>query len=103
MARSRKTKDKPASSKRPIEQYDHKGQRRKNNPHVGLVTPDSDREAPKKQYAYDHNLKAEIDTDRIEAYRGNVSLPFEAGPHKRVGIKIVDDRGIESLKIIPVP
>ena len=48
MARSRKTTDKPASSKRPIEQYDHEGQQRKNNPHVGLVTPDSDRDAPKK-------------------------------------------------------
>ncbi len=42
MARSRKSTDNPASSKRPIEQYDHKGQQRKNNPHVGLVTPDSD-------------------------------------------------------------
>jgi adenine-specific DNA-methyltransferase len=49
------------------------------------------------------NLKAEIDEERIEAYRGTVSLPFEAGPHKRVAVKIVDDRGIESLKIIPVP
>ena len=49
------------------------------------------------------NLKAEIDTERIEAYRGTVSLPFESGAHKRVAIKIVDDRGIESLKIVPVP
>jgi adenine-specific DNA-methyltransferase len=49
------------------------------------------------------NLKAEIDSERIEAYRGTVSLPFEAGAHKRVAVKIVDDRGIESLKIIPVP
>jgi adenine-specific DNA-methyltransferase len=49
------------------------------------------------------NLKAEIDEERIAAYRGTVSLPFEAGPHKRVAVKIVDDRGIESLKIIPVP
>ncbi len=49
------------------------------------------------------NLKAEIDTERIEAYRGTVSLPFEPGAHKRVAIKIVDDRGIESLKIVPVP
>jgi adenine-specific DNA-methyltransferase len=48
------------------------------------------------------NLKAEIDEERIEAYRGTVSLPFEPGPHKRVAVKIVDDRGIESLKIIPV-
>jgi adenine-specific DNA-methyltransferase len=49
------------------------------------------------------NLKAEIDLERIEAYRGTVSLPFEPGAHKRVAVKIVDDRGIESLKIIPVP
>jgi len=49
------------------------------------------------------NLKAEIDAERAEAYRGSVSLPFEAGAHKRVAVKIVDDRGIESLKIIPVP
>jgi adenine-specific DNA-methyltransferase len=48
------------------------------------------------------NLKAEIDTERIEAYRGAVSLPFEPGAHKRVAVKIVDDRGIESLKIVPV-
>jgi adenine-specific DNA-methyltransferase len=46
------------------------------------------------------NLKAEIDEERIEAYRGTVSLPFEAGQHKRVAVKIVDDRGIESLKVI---
>jgi adenine-specific DNA-methyltransferase len=49
------------------------------------------------------NLKAEIDTERIEAYRGTVSLPFEAGKHKRVAVKIVDDRGIESLKIADLP
>ena len=46
------------------------------------------------------NLKAEIDEDLIEAYRGAVSLPFEAGEHRRVAIKIVDDRGIESLKVV---
>ncbi len=46
------------------------------------------------------NLKAEIDEDLIEAYRGTLSLPFPAGEHKRVAVKIVDDRGIESLRII---
>ncbi len=46
------------------------------------------------------NLKAEIDADRMEAYRGTVSLPFESGEHKRIAVKIVDDRGIESLKIL---
>ena len=46
------------------------------------------------------NLKAEIDEDLIEVYRGAVSLPFEAGEHRRVAVKIVDDRGIESLKVV---
>ena len=48
------------------------------------------------------NLKAEIDTDLIEAYRGTVSLPFEPGEHGRAAVKIVDDRGIESLKIVEI-
>jgi len=46
------------------------------------------------------NLRAEIDEDLIEAYRGTVSLPFEVGAHKRIAVKIVDDRGIESLRIL---
>lgn len=48
------------------------------------------------------NLKAEIDEDLIEAYRGTLSLPFELGKHSRVAIKVVDDRGVESLKVIEV-
>lgn len=49
------------------------------------------------------NLKAEIDETEIEAYRGTVSLPFGRGKNRRVGVKIVDDRGIESLKVIDLP
>tara|TARA_Y100001936_G_scaffold234934_1_gene262591 strand:+ start:98 stop:2686 length:2589 start_codon:yes stop_codon:yes gene_type:complete len=45
-------------------------------------------------------LQAEIDEDLITKYQGTESIPFEAGPNKRVAIKIIDDRGIESLKII---
>ncbi len=56
MARSRKATRKPAAGKRWIEQYDQKGQQRKNN-----------------------------------------------SPTGRAAVKIVVDRGIESLKIIPVP
>jgi adenine-specific DNA-methyltransferase len=48
------------------------------------------------------NLKAEIDPELIEAYRGTVSLPFEAGEHKQIAVKVIDDRGIESLKIVEV-
>jgi adenine-specific DNA-methyltransferase len=46
------------------------------------------------------NLKAEIDEDRIEAYRGAVSLPFEAGKHTRAAVKIIDTRGVETLKLV---
>jgi adenine-specific DNA-methyltransferase len=48
------------------------------------------------------NLKAEIDEELIEAYQGTVSLPFEPGEHRRIAVKIVDDRGIESLKVMEV-
>jgi adenine-specific DNA-methyltransferase len=48
------------------------------------------------------NLKAEIDEELIEKYRGTVSLPFEPGKHKRIAVKIVDDRGIESLKLLDI-
>jgi adenine-specific DNA-methyltransferase len=48
------------------------------------------------------NLRAEIDDEMIEAYRGTLSVPFELGKHRRVAVKIVDDRGIESLKIVHV-
>ena len=33
---------------------------------------------------------------------GSVSLPFETGENHRVAVKIVDERGIESLKIVPL-
>ena len=46
------------------------------------------------------NLKAEIDPELIEAYRGTVSLPFEPGENRRAAVKIIDDRGIESLRIV---
>ncbi len=49
------------------------------------------------------NLRAEIDEDLIEAYRGTTSLPFEMGENQRVAVKIVDDRGIESLRILTAP
>ena len=46
------------------------------------------------------NLKAEIDQEKIEAFRGTVSLPFEAG--SEIAVKIIDDRGIESLRVLKV-
>lgn len=48
-------------------------------------------------------LRAEVDADLIESYHGTQSIPFEMGEHRRVAVKIVDDRGVESLKVIPLP
>jgi adenine-specific DNA-methyltransferase len=45
-------------------------------------------------------LKAEIDQDLIEKYHGVESLPFTVKDDARIAIKIIDDRGIEMLKII---
>jgi len=49
------------------------------------------------------NIRAELDESRLEAFHGTVSLPFEAGEHRKIAVKIVDDRGIESLKVINLP
>lgn len=47
-------------------------------------------------------LHAEIDQEKIAAYAGNVSLPFTAQPNSMVAVKIIDDRGIESLKVFKI-
>lgn len=47
-------------------------------------------------------LKATIDEELAETYRGNKSIPFTPGENKQVAVKVIDDRGIESLKIIRV-
>ncbi len=46
------------------------------------------------------NIRAELDESRLHQYQGTVSLPFEAGENRKIAVKIVDDRGIESLKVI---
>jgi adenine-specific DNA-methyltransferase len=46
------------------------------------------------------NLKAEIDEEKIDTFKGTTSLPFDAG--SAVAVKIIDDRGIESLRVLTV-
>ena len=48
------------------------------------------------------SLRAEVDAELLEAYRGTTSLPFEPGAYGRIAVKIVDDRGIESLRVVGV-
>lgn len=48
------------------------------------------------------NIRAELSEELLDQFHGSVSLPFEAGDNRKIAIKIVDDRGIESLKVIPL-
>ena len=48
------------------------------------------------------DIRAELDESQLDKFHGTVSLPFEAGDNRKVAVKIVDDRGIESLKVIPL-
>ena len=43
---------------------------------------------------------SEIDEETIETFKGTVSLPFEKGDNAKIAVKIIDDRGIESLRVI---
>lgn len=47
-------------------------------------------------------IRAELNESLLTRFHGTVSLPFEAGDNRKVAVKIVDDRGIESLKVIPL-
>lgn len=49
-----------ANHKKPVEQYEHKGKKRMNNPPVGLVTPETDQDKPAKKYAYDPHLDPQL-------------------------------------------
>lgn len=46
------------------------------------------------------NIRAELNESLLKHFTGTVSLPFEAGENRTVAVKIVDDRGIESLKVM---
>lgn len=46
------------------------------------------------------SLRAIIDDELIEHYRGNESIEFEAKDGQKIAVKIIDDRGIESMRVI---
>jgi adenine-specific DNA-methyltransferase len=48
------------------------------------------------------SIRAELDEALLEQFHSTMSLPFEAGKNGKAAVKIVDDRGIESLKILPL-
>jgi hypothetical protein len=70
-----------------IIRHDQKAKKRANNPPVSLVDAKSDDAEGKKTYADDPHLDPTL---------------VWAGKHGRVAVKIVDDRGIESLKLLEI-
>ena len=46
------------------------------------------------------DIKAELNEDLLEQFHGTTSLPFAAGENRKIAVKIIDDRGIESLKVM---
>ena len=44
-------------------------------------------------------LKGVIDAERFENFSGTTSLPFPAGEHRRVAVKVIDPRGNEVMRV----
>lgn len=47
-------------------------------------------------------LKAQIDPDAFEQMRGTVSFPFKPGEHNRIAVKVIDFRGNEVVRVMPL-
>ena len=45
------------------------------------------------------SLKGVIDEERFESFSGTTSLPFPAGEHQRVAVKVIDPRGNEVMRV----
>lgn len=45
-------------------------------------------------------LKTVVDPERFDAFSGTVSLPFPAGKHNRIAVKVIDPRGNEVMRVM---
>jgi adenine-specific DNA-methyltransferase len=45
-------------------------------------------------------LKSVVDPQRFAAFSGTKSLPFEAGEHERIAVKVIDPRGNEVMRVM---
>ena len=45
------------------------------------------------------SLRSVVDADAFDAFGGTKSLPFPAGQHNRIAVKVIDPRGNEVMKI----
>jgi hypothetical protein len=60
LAKKLSEKETAKPTKRKIKSYVHSDKQRVNNPPVGLVTPDTDKDAGNKEYAYDPHLDPQL-------------------------------------------
>jgi adenine-specific DNA-methyltransferase len=44
-------------------------------------------------------MNGEVDEDLLEAFRGTESLEFDSGSQRKIAVKIIDNRGIESFVV----
>tara|TARA_R100000687_G_scaffold25326_2_gene21478 strand:+ start:25329 stop:28760 length:3432 start_codon:yes stop_codon:yes gene_type:complete len=51
-------------------------------------------------YRLKKDIRAELNEELMDKFHGTKSIPFEPGDNRCIAVKIVDDRGIESLKVI---
>lgn len=47
-------------------------------------------------------LRAQIDPEAFEKMRGTISFPFKPGEHQRVAVKVIDFRGNEVVRVVPL-
>jgi len=59
--------------------YRHDAARRKNNPPVGM-----------------------LNDDLFDQLTGRVSLPFQPGEHRRIAVKVIDQRGNEVMRVVGI-
>lgn len=51
-------------------------------------------------YKLKKDIRAELNEELLDQYHGTKSLPFASGENRCIAVKIIDNRGIESLKVI---
>jgi adenine-specific DNA-methyltransferase len=51
-------------------------------------------------YKLKNDIRAELNEELLLKFHDTISIPFAAGENRRIAVKIGDDRGIESLKVI---
>jgi adenine-specific DNA-methyltransferase len=57
---------------------------------------------PKAWEKLQRALKAQIPPEVFEQMRGTVSFPFQPGKHQRIAVKVIDFRGNEVVRVIPL-